>query len=137
MAGETFVDTSGFYAILVARDGTHGKAKRLLGAGAKKKARFVTTDYVLDETATLPKARGHGHLLPALFDTIASSQACRTEWMNAERFARTKSFFLKRQDHAWSFTDCFSFTIMRELRIEQALTKDRHFLEAGFTPLLT
>jgi predicted nucleic acid-binding protein len=36
----------------------------------------------------------------------------------------------------WSFTDCTSFVTMRELRIADAFTSDRHFLQAGFTPLL-
>jgi hypothetical protein len=38
--------------------------------------------------------------------------------------------------NAWSFTDCFSFVVMRGLRLREALSKDRHFRSAGSTPLL-
>ena len=56
--------------------------------------------------------------------------------MDPSRFAETQSQFLKYRDRKWSFTDCFSFVLMRELRLREALTKDEHFREAGFTALL-
>ena len=136
MASEIFVDTGGFYALLVKKDGMHKKAQDLLEEGARKKTGFVTTDYVLDETATLLKARGHAHLLARFFETVFASRACRTEWMDPARFDQTQSLFLKHADHDWSFTDCFSFVVMRQRRLRDALSKDGHFVEAGFQPLL-
>ena len=62
MARETFIDTSGFYALLVASDTNHPDAEAWLKAAKSSQARSVTTDYVLDETATLLKAKGQGHL---------------------------------------------------------------------------
>jgi predicted nucleic acid-binding protein len=136
MAREIFVDTSGFYALLVARDDRHAAANRILGEARRRKRCFVTTDYVLDETATLLKVRGHVHLLPVFFDKVLASQACRIEWTEPERFHDAQAFFLKHADQPWSFTDCLSFRIMKELRLRDALTKDGHFHEAGFVVLL-
>ncbi|MGI9301230.1 MAG: type II toxin-antitoxin system VapC family toxin [Gammaproteobacteria bacterium] len=136
MAAETFVDTSGFYAVLVKRDDQHEKASDLMRKAAEQRARFITTDYVLDETATLLKARGHTHLLKTFFDGAVQSAACRVEWTDSDRFIETMSFFLKYADHGWSFTDCLSFRVMKSLRLQQALTKDSHFQEAGFSALL-
>ena len=136
MTSEIFVDTGGFYALLVKKDGMHRTAQAVLEDGARRKTGFVTTDCVLDETATLLKARGHGHLLERFFETIFASRACRTEWMDPARFDETKCLFLKHADHDWSFTDCFSFVVMRERRLRDALSKDGHFVEAGFHPLL-
>src|SRR5260221_399680 len=133
---EAFVDTSGFYALLVADDGMHELASALVKRAAQSRERFVTTDYILDETATLLKARGHGRLASAFFETVFASRACRVEWMEPDSFARTQRFFLKHHDQAWSFTDCFSFCIMRSLGLRDALTTDAHFRHAGFNPLL-
>jgi len=56
--------------------------------------------------------------------------------MDPERFLETRRFFLERHDPDWSFTDCYSFWLMRDLRLRDALTTDAHFREAGFNPLL-
>jgi predicted nucleic acid-binding protein len=137
MANEIFVDTSGFYALLVKADDRHAEASRILRDARRRKRRFVTTDYVLDETATLLKARRLAHLLGPFFDKVLASQACRVEWTDADRFHGTKQFFLKHEDQAWSFTDCLSFQTMKQFRLREALTKDGHFQEAGFAALLS
>ncbi len=131
-----FVDTSGFYALVVAQDDAHKKASEILTNAAKVKQSFVTTDYVLDETATLLHARGLSHLVPCIFNTVFNSQACSIVWMDQERFARTQAFFVKHIEHPWSFTDCASFIVMKEMKLSLALSKDKHFKQAGFTPLL-
>ena len=133
---DAFVDTSGFYALLVRGDPMHARAGALLKRAAQARGRFVTTDYILDETATLLKARGHGHLAGAFFETVFNSTACRVEWMDPDSFAQTRRLFLKHHDQAWSFTDAFSFWIMRTLGLRDALTTDAHFRQAGFHPLL-
>jgi predicted nucleic acid-binding protein len=136
MANEVFVDTSGFYAMLVKRDNAHTNVSKLLKKAKRLKWRFVCTDYILDETATLLKARGLGYLLTDFFDSVLQSRVCRIEWTDTERFHSTTAYFLKTLDQGWSFTDCLSFVVMRELEIKDALTKDKHFLEAGFQVLL-
>jgi predicted nucleic acid-binding protein len=65
-----------------------------------------------------------------------TSQACRIEWIDPARFDAARLFFLKHADQDWSFTDCASFRIMKDLRLREALTKDGHFQAAGFLPLL-
>jgi uncharacterized protein len=136
MKPEIFVDTSGFFSLLSSRDVSHKEAVEILNKAKQTNQLFITTDYVIDETATLLKARGIGHLAGIFFDTVNASHVCRIEWMDHERFERTQIYFEKHIDHAWSFTDCFSFLIMKELKLRNALTKDRHFKEAGYTPLL-
>jgi len=132
-----FVDTSGFFALPVKEDPMHDRARGILARAAQSKARFVTSDYLLDETATLLRARRQGHQSAAFFEAVFRSEACRIEWMNPERFEETRRFFIKHQDQAWSFTDCFSFYLMRSLSLRDALSSDEHFRHAGFNPLLT
>ncbi|HEX8230861.1 MAG TPA: hypothetical protein VF826_16315 [Chloroflexia bacterium] len=42
----------------------------------------------------------------------------------------------KRPDKDWSLVDCSSFVVMRQRGIQEALTTDHHFEQAGFTRLL-
>jgi uncharacterized protein len=64
------------------------------------------------------------------------SVVLRVERIDAARFDETKSFFRNHADHDYSFADCASFVVMRELGLRQALTTDGHFPEAGFEALL-
>ena len=42
----------------------------------------------------------------------------------------------KRLDKSYSLCDAVSFVLMRERRILEALTTDKHFVQEGFTRLL-
>ena len=135
MAIDTYVDTSGFYAWLVAQDDTHQTAAELLGAAATGHRNLHTCDYVLDETATLLSARGLRHVA---FRFLAQSMRgpLIIHWSNSERFDRTTKHFARAADKNWSFTDCLSMVLMEEFAIQEVITKDRHFQQAGFKALL-
>ena len=136
MTSETFIDTSGFYALLVTKDNRHAAVRTFMHRAAEERLPLVTTDYVLDETATLLVARGLQRLTAPFFDRMLTSKACRIEWTDSERFLATVRFLTQHQDKSWSFTDCLSFVVMEELSLRNALTKDHHFRQAGFTALL-
>jgi hypothetical protein len=121
---------------MVNREAKHAEATAWLKAAESTGGRAVTTDYVLDETATLMKAKGHGHLLKGFFERVESSGAIRIEWMDGGRFRRAKEFFLRHHDHGYSFTDCVSFVVMKEFSLHEVLTKDRHFRSPVFKALL-
>jgi len=133
---QIFVDTSGFYALLVAKDEAHEDAASVLKNAQQSRRGFVTSDYVLDETATLLRARGFLHLLTPFFDAVMASRACHVEWISPERFSQARQSFLTHAERGWSFTDCVNFSLMKEFHLKEALSKDGHFREAGFTPLL-
>jgi hypothetical protein len=130
------VDTSGFYALLVARDTGHLRAKSRVEQMQQAGLRACTTDYVVDETATLLKARGLRHLNQAFFTMLDQSEALVFYYIHEERFRKSRRYFERYADHDYSFTDCTSFVLMQEIGIRQALTKDNHFGEAGFDVLL-
>lgn len=136
MGVETFVDTSGFYALLSKDDPGHARAAEILREGERGRRRFATTDYVLDEAATLLSARGKRHLAAPLFRAALHSGACRIEWTGADRFQAAAAFSERHLDQPWSFTDCLSFVVTKERRIREALTRDGDFRKAGFVPLL-
>ena len=131
-----FGDTSFFFALVAKRDPAHRPAvtayEKLLRSGI----RVVTTDYVIDETLTLTKARIDAPTALTLLDRMERSESIDLEMSNSERFLASKQYFRKHSDHGYSFTDCASFVIMNELEVDAALTTDRHFKEAGFAVLL-
>jgi predicted nucleic acid-binding protein len=49
---------------------------------------------------------------------------------------RAVDLYQHRQDKGWSLTDCTSFLIMGDEGINDALTGDHHFEQAGFNVLL-
>lgn len=133
---EVFVDTSGLYALVEKNDAHHTAARnaveKLLRAGRK----LVLTDYIVDETITLAKARSGKRVAMRVLELLEKSAGIRIEWIGSSRFEETKTFFRKHADHGYSFTDCTSFVVMNELGLTQALTTDKHFPEAGFQRLL-
>lgn len=136
MAREVFVDSSGLYALADQRDPSRPAAERCVTELIRSGAGLVLTDYIIDETCTLAKARAGGYGALRLLEIVEQSAAFRLVWIGQERFEAAKAFFRRHADHGYSFTDCTSFVVMRELRLEKVLTTDRHFSEAGFHPLL-
>jgi hypothetical protein len=133
---EVFADTSALYAFVDRRDAHHARAAGLVGELVRAGRLIVTSDYVIAETINLAVVRRGRQVAERVLDLIDQSAGIRIEWINAERFQATKTFFRKRADHGYSFTDCTSFVVMGELGLSDALTTDRHFVAAGFRALL-
>jgi len=130
------MDSAGFLALWDAGDEHHSAAVHLQANLLSKHRRFLTTDYVVDETATLLMVR-HSHSAAVDFlDTVIGSEVLRLEWTGPDRFHAAAAFFRRHADKEWSFTDCVSFTLMQELNIRDCFTTDRHFRQAGFNPML-
>jgi Predicted nucleic acid-binding protein, contains PIN domain len=49
---------------------------------------------------------------------------------------RGLDLFRGRPDKEWSLTDCISFVVMEENGLTDAVTTDRHFVQAGFNALM-
>lgn len=137
MSRDAFVDTSGWYALIDRNDSAHEQATSLVRRLVANGARLVTTDYVIDESCTLAKARAGSAAATRLLDLLDQTAAVDLEWIGPERFTKAKRSFRKYHDQAFSFTDCTSFAVMRERRIAEAITADDHFRIAGFRALLS
>jgi hypothetical protein len=116
-------------------DPAHARARaerdEVLAAGRL----LVTTDYVVDETLTLLRMRLGLPAAEAWWSQIEASSRVRWQWIDAARAEKARAVFFRHRDKQYSFTDCTSFVVMRELRLKQALTTDRHFRQAGFQVL--
>jgi len=135
-AHEVFADTSALYAFVDKNDANHVVAREAVTRLARAGRRIVATDYIITEAINLANARGGAAVAIRVLDLIEQSAGIRVEWIGVDRFDAAKAFFRKHSDHGYSFTDCTSFVVMRELRLTEALTTDHHFVEAGFRSLI-
>ena len=135
MAAEVLLDTSGFFALMDARDPAHQKARRWLGS-QRGWARPVTTEWIIGETCTLLVARKRPHLVARFLDYLEQSTALLVLNPDEGLLVSAKQLIRRQADQGYSFVDCLSFCLMKERRISQALTADEHFRKAGFSALL-
>jgi hypothetical protein len=127
-----FVDTSAWYAVEVEDDVNHEAACKFLSIIASGKHGIsVTTDYILDETLTLLRSRRSFSSACSFIDKIKKSKSVRIFWVDEDLFEKALDMFKRSDRKSWSFTDCTSFALMKDLLIPNAFTFDSHFREAG------
>jgi hypothetical protein len=127
-----FVDTSAWYAVEVEDDVNHEVACKFLSVIASGKYGVsVTTDYVLDETLTLLRSRRSLSSASVFIDKIRKSESVRVFWVEEGLFEKALDMFKQSDRKSWSFTDCTSFSLMKDLLIPHAFAFDNHFREAG------
>ena len=127
-----FVDTAGWVACADAADPAHARSREARDAALEAGHTLVTTDFVVDETLTLIRFRLGLPAADAWWQQVDRSARLRWERIDASRFEKARHVFFQYRDKDFSFTDCTSFVIMRELRLTHALTTDRHFRQMGF-----
>jgi predicted nucleic acid-binding protein len=128
-----FVDTSFFIALLSPTDLRHAKAVEWSESWL---GRQVVTEYVLVELgAALSRGRDRSLFVPFV-ETLLADSGTSFIPASASLFRRGLALFGARNDKSWSLTDCISFVIMKQRRLTDALTTNRHFEQAGFTALL-
>jgi len=130
-----FVDSSAWYAAYVPTDPQYRIAQKALAS----LDRLVTTDYVLDETLTLLKARGPADRARRFGARIFDGRAAHLEYLKRQDVEQAWIVFSTYRDKDWSFTDCTSLVVMQRLAITQAISLDQHFHQMpgiGVVPLL-
>lgn len=130
-----FVDTAGWMACADAADPAFGPTSDARDQWLEREGLLVTTDYIVDETLTLLRMRLGLDAAETWWHTIAASRRVQRELINEERAERARDIFFRYRHKDFSFTDCTSFAVMREMRLRQALTTDTHFRQAGFQML--
>ncbi|MDZ7698512.1 MAG: PIN domain-containing protein [Deltaproteobacteria bacterium] len=127
-----FVDTAGWMSMADGKDPMHASFRTARDEWLEAGGMLVVSNYILDETLTLIRMRLGLSAAEQWWEQVSGSLRCKTEWVTPDRVGRAVQWFFKWKDQSFSFTDCTSFVVMKELGIEKALTSDRHFLTAGF-----
>ena len=130
-----FVDTAGWMACADGADPAHDRARVARDRALEAGCLLVTTDYVVDETLTLIRMRLGLRAAETWWSQVDGSSRVRWQWIDATRAENARSLFFRHRDKNYSFTDCTSFVVMRELKLKEALTTDRHFRQIGFRML--
>ena len=131
-----FADTVYWIALTNSFDQYHAKAIEV--SSALGNCRLFTTEAVLTEF--LNALADKGPLVRAaavkMVETIMKNSQVTVIPQSRRTFSRSLAFYKARPDKGYSLTDCGSMLLMRERRLSQALTTDRHFEQEGFVALL-
>ena len=128
-----FADTVYFLALLNPADQLHLEAR---GLNLQPPGSLLTTEFVLTEVGdglSRPENRPRFERLLQLLRTQPDVEIVPA---SSELFCQGCDMHARSPDKEWSLTDCTSFAVMKERAIEEALTSDHHFEQAGFRLLM-
>lgn len=132
-----FVDTGAFFALLVADDRNHLRAREVFELASRERWQLATTNAVVTETYALllVRSREGRDRAVAFLDALPRTR-CRVERVRAGDEALAVTLVRAHRDKTYSLCDACSFTVMERLGIVEAISFDRHFREYGkFTVL--
>jgi predicted nucleic acid-binding protein len=130
-----FADTGYWIGLLNPRDELHDKA--FAASREYDPSEIATSETVLTEFLNAFSDYGSRLRLAAASAVISLQSSNVTIVPQTSRlFADALHRYREMSDKSWSLTDCFSFIVMQAHGIQDALTHDRHFAQAGFQVLL-
>jgi hypothetical protein len=130
------VDSACWIALLNRADVLHEQATLVYQQHFQANSRLVTTTAVLNETANALSAPRFRSAVAALHDRVRRSPHIDIVFIDPALWESGWQFFAARPDKEWSLTDCLSMVVCQQLNINDVLTSDHHFAQAGFKRLL-
>jgi hypothetical protein len=98
--------------------------------------RILTTDFVVVELGNFFSDSLDRKCFISLLNDLRTDRWTTVLPASRDLLERGVKLFSQRPDKDWSLTDCISFVVMQDHSIQEALTTDHHFEQAGFLPLL-
>ena len=95
---------------------------------------MLTTDAVLLEIGNA-LARNYKQQSVQLIEQFLTADEVEIANLNQQLFYQALGVYKSFQDKEWGLVDCISFVVMWQAGINQALTFDQHFTQAGFQVL--
>jgi uncharacterized protein len=128
-----FADSFFFLAILNPDDQHHERATQFARSNARA---FITTAWVLTEVGDALSGMGNREIFIEFIQQLHRNATVKVVPPSQALFDGGLVLFSQRVDKEWSLTDCISFCVMQQQKLEEALTGDRHFEQAGYLALL-
>lgn len=132
-----FIDTSAFIAFVIEAEPYHKLAMDYFQKFLTEGIEMVTTDYILDEFLTFLRCTKKLRMEVVLeFLASSYSSGINVFGVSEDLFGEAVGLMTRYKDQYFSCTDCVSFSVMKEMKIDDVLTLDKHFTIAGFNNLL-
>ena len=128
-----FVDTGFVIALINQRDQYHQQASEL--ANRFEGYPLLVTDGVLLEIGNA-LVRNYKKEAIEIIEQFFDSDEVEVVRLTPQLFDQAFSLYKMYEDKEWGLVDCISFAVMRAVGVSQALTFDRHFVQAGFQVLM-
>jgi predicted nucleic acid-binding protein len=136
MSGDRlFFDTSFVLALLDRRDTYHRCALTLVSRVEEADELWITEAILIEVANALSRADRTSAI--EFIERCYAQPEIRVVTVDTPLLRRACQLYAARSDKTWGLTDCISYVVMRENGLTDALTADRHFIQAGFrAPLL-
>ena len=125
----TFLDTSGIFALLVRTDERHAEALRAWQDIERQSDSLYTTNYVILETCALLHHRVGKHAVRAFCQDFLP--ATTIVWVNEESHTQALAVYLEAGRQRPSLVDHVSFQSIRSIPCQSVLAFDQHFKDQG------
>ncbi|MCL4541896.1 MAG: PIN domain-containing protein [Chloroflexi bacterium] len=129
-----FLDSSAYFAIVDRDDASHQAAQAILRRVVERRARLVTTSFVLAEAHALILNRLNRDLATRFLHDLLQGSTTLI-WVMADDVQQAAEIIDQYDDKEFSLTDATSFVVMKGLEITHAFTFDDHFSQYGLTVL--
>ena len=123
-----FVDTGAWFACVVPWDANHAAAAAWI---RQNRDPLITTDFIVDETLTLLRARNENARAVALGDQLFGDIWASLYFVSEDEIREAWHVFRNYADKDWSFTDCTSKVVIEKLGLATAFSFDHHFEQFG------
>ncbi len=130
---KTLIDTSFVVALVNKRDEDHEKALEFSFDFNRKQT--IITDAILLEIGDSLSRRFKKECIEAI-EGFFESEEVEVIRLNETLFNKAFELYKTHTDKTWGLVDCISFVVMKENNITDALTSDKHFVQAGFCALM-
>jgi uncharacterized protein len=124
--------------LFIPTESFHRQAAQYYAQAKQQRQTLLTTNYVVAELVALLPSRQRAPRTKFFeyIDSIKTAPQVELIYIDAAMDAIAWKLCKSRPDKEWSLVDCTSFAIMQQLKVQESLTTDHHFEQAGFVRLL-
>jgi predicted nucleic acid-binding protein len=129
-----FLDTAFIQALLNPRDDYHNQAKQLFPRIRAASEVWITEAIFVEVGNALSAFNRNGAV--QFIQQCYRTDNIKIVSVDTELLMQALALYQSRSDKTWGLTDCISFVVMQQNNLTDAVTGDRHFVQAGFRALM-